>query len=247
MARRLAGWGCDLLITARRGERLAALAGELHSTHGVSADWIALDLAEPGSAQNLFTAAYAHGGDVDILINNAGFGEYQYFLKTPWQRHAEMIWLNVMAPVELTYRFLQVMAHRGRRTYILNTSSIVSLIPMPYYANYGATKAYIQFFTEALAAELKGTNISITSLCAGSTETEFNSVAGRRPNRLASLWMMDADRVATIGLLAMLDRKRNVVPGAINRLAWLCSRYLPPAVAGAVVTKLQGKPTTLPR
>jgi uncharacterized protein len=242
MARRLAAWGCDLLLTARRAERLEALAEELHGAYGVRAEWIALDLGRPDAAETLWRAAYDGGADVDILINNAGFGAYQYFGATPWQRNAEMLQLNVVALAELTHRFLQVMGRRGRRSYILNSASIVAFIPMPYFANYGATKAYVQVFSESLAAELRGTNVSVTSLCSGGARTEFSQMAGQRLSGMAFSSLMDADRVAAVGLRAMLRRKRHVVPGGMNRLLCLCTRLLPRRTAGAVAVKMIGKP-----
>ena len=242
MAHRLAQWGCDLLLTARRGERLEALAGDLRTAHGVQADWIALDLTQPQSAEALYRAAYANHADVDILINNAGFGEYQTFHATSWQRNAAMIQLNVVALAELTHRFLQVMAPRSQRSYILNTSSIIAFMPMPFFVNYGATKAYVQVFTESLAAELKGTNVSVTSLCSGGTNTEFSQAAGQKLDGVVAAGLMDPDRVAAIGLLAMLRRKRHVVPGVTNRILCFCTRFLPRGTAGALAPVLLGKP-----
>ena len=243
IARQLAGWGCDVLLVARRADRLAALAAELHATHGVRADWISLDLAESGSAEKLLAAAYANGADVDILVNSAGFGAYQYFHHTPWDRNAAMIRLNVVALAELTQRFLQVMLRQSRPAYVLNVSSIAAFIPMPFLANYSATKAYVQVFTESLAAELRGTHVSCTSLCAGGTRTEFSEMAGQKPGKMAWLAMMDADRVAAIGLRAMLRRKRQVVPGLRNRvLLFFCT--LPPVrwIAGALAVRMLDKP-----
>jgi short-subunit dehydrogenase len=243
IARRLAEWGCDVLLTARRADRLEALAAELRAAHSVRAEWIALDLGQPDAAEALVRAAYAGGADVDILINNAGFGRYQYFQATPWASHAEMIQVNVVAPAELTHRFLQVMGRRSRRSYILNTSSIIAFIPMPFFASYAGTKAYIQVFTESLAAELKGTNVSITALCSGGARTEFSDVAGQRLRGMAASGLMDADRVATTGLLAMLRGKRYAVPGVLNRLLLLCVRLLPRSTAGFVAARTQGKPS----
>jgi short-subunit dehydrogenase len=244
MARRLAAWGCDVFLTARRADRLAALAAELHAAHGIRADWIALDLAEPGSAEKLFTAACSGDAAVDILINSAGFGAYQFFDRTPWKRCAAMIQLNVVALAELTHRFLPVMRGRTRRCYILNVSSIAAFIPLPFFANYGGTKAFIRIFTECLAAELIGTNVSCTSLCAGGTDTEFSKVAGQKQEgKMATVVLMDVDRVATIGLRAMLRRKPCVVPGLRNRLL-LFACALPPLrwMVGLAAARMLDKP-----
>jgi short-subunit dehydrogenase len=219
MARWLARSGCDVFLTGRRADRLAALAAELHAAHGIRADWIALDLAEPGSAEKLFKAACAGDANVDILVNSAGFGAYQFFDRTPWNRYAEMIQLNVVTLAELTHRFLSVMRGRTRRCYILNVSSIAAFIPLPFFTIYGGTKAFIHVFTECLAAELVGTNVSCTSLCAGGTDTEFSKVAGKKQEgKMSKVVLMDVDRVASIGLRAMLRGRHRVVPGLRNRL-----------------------------
>ncbi len=242
MARLLAAWGCDVLLTARRELRLQALAEELQRVHGVRAEWIALDLARPEAPRLLHQRASAGGAEVDILINNAGFGQYQYFARTPWERNARMIQVNVAAPVELTYRFLQDMTRRTRRSYILNTSSVIAFTPMPFFANYAATKAYVQVFSESLAAELRGTSVSVTSLCSGGTRTEFSAAAGQPTEDMASPRLMDPAHVAAIGLRAMLRRRRHVVPGYLNRMLCLCTRVLPRSTAGTVAARVQGEP-----
>jgi uncharacterized protein len=242
VARQLAQWGCDLFLVARRTERLAALAAELRMSHGVRIEWLTLDLAQPESAEKLFQAAYANGADVDILVNSAGFGEYQYFHLTPWPRHAEMIQVNVTALAELNHRFLQVMRRRTRPSYILNVSSIIASIPMPFFANYGATKAYIQALTASLASELRGTRVSVTSLCPSGTRTEFSRIAGQPFNKFADAFMMDSDRVATIGLRAMLRRKRHVVPGVMNQLLFAFARLVPPGLPGGMAARIQDAP-----
>lgn len=245
MARRLASWGCDLFLTARRADRLEALAAELRNTHNVRAEWIALDLTQAAAPDALYRAAHGDGAKVDILINNAGFGEYREFAATEWQRHADMIQLNVVAPAELTYRFVQSMREGDRPAYILNTSSIIAFMPMPYFVNYGATKAYVQVFTESLAAELKGTNVSVTSLCSGGTNTEFSATAGQRLEGVVAAGLMDPDYVAGIGLHAMLRRRRHVVPGTANRLLCFCTRFLPRRAAGALAPLLLGRPAAV--
>jgi short-subunit dehydrogenase len=153
-----------------------------------------------------------------------------------------MIQVNVAAPVELTYRFLQGMTRRTRPSYILNTSSVIAFTPMPFFVNYAATKAYVQVFSESLAAELEGTNVSVTSLCSGGTRTEFNAAAGLATRGSSASRLMDPADVAAIGLRAMLRRQRHVVPGYLNRLLCVCTRILPRASAGTVAARVLGKP-----
>jgi short-subunit dehydrogenase len=242
MARLLAHWGCDLCITARRRDRLEALAEELRKAHGVRVDIVALDLAGPEAPARLCAAAYA-AGEVDILVNNAGLGAYHRFADDPWERSARLLQLNVTALVELTHRFLVRMRARDRASYILNVASLVAYMPIPYFANYAASKAYVRSFSESLAAELTGENVSVTCLCPGATRTEFTDVAGQKVPRGGERMMMSPARCARIGLRAMLRRRRNVLPGFSNRLiaffAWLVPRRVMAAVVGATL----GKPT----
>src|SRR5262245_17966046 len=136
-ARRLAARSCRLVLTARRLDRLEALAGELTAAHGVQVDCLQSDLARPDGARALFDAAWAIG-PVDILINNAGLGEYQRFLDIPWEQHAATLQVNVTSLVELTWRFANAMVARGKRGHILNVASLAAYQPIPYFANYAA-------------------------------------------------------------------------------------------------------------
>lgn len=239
IARLLAGRGADLVLVARRRERLEALAAELGAGCGVEVTAIDCDLAAPGAPERLWQAL---GGPVDILVNNAGFGAYQELCETSWQRTAELLRLNVSCLVELSHRFCEAARGRDRRAYLLNVASVVAYMPIPYFATYAASKAFVLSFSESLAMELRGTNVSVTCVAPGPTRSEFSEVAGQRLNSLAKRSMMSAERCARIAVGAMLARRRVVVPGAGNKLLTLVTRLLPRAVLGRASAVVIGDP-----
>jgi uncharacterized protein len=242
MARRLAAWGCDLILTARRADRLAVLAGELGAM-GVGCRVLAEDLGDRDGAARLHRRVRESGGPIDILINNAGHACYRSFGEAGWQRHAELLQVNAMSLLELTHRFLPELAARPRRTHILNVSSMVGpWIAAPYLASYGGSKALVLAFSESLAAELARTNVRVTCLCPGGTTTEFSQVAGQDLGALARAGMMSAERCAAIGLRGMLRGRRVVVPGGSNKLFRLASRFLPRRMLGATARWVIGPP-----
>jgi uncharacterized protein len=240
MARQLAAWKCDLVLTARRMDRLQALCGEL-SKAGIKAYGIGEDLVDPGGPRRLHAAARAFG-PIDILINNAGFGTYQSFADTPWSRHAELLQLNVLSLVELTHHFLPELLARPGRAHVLNVASIAAFVAVPYFASYTGSKAYVLGFSESLAAELAGTSVRVTCLCPGGTSTEFSEVAGQTLGKAARASMMSAERCAAIGLRGMLRGRRLVVPGGSNKATHVLSRLMPRRLMGAAGARILGKP-----
>ena len=239
MARQLAAWRCDLVVTARRLDRLEALCEEL-AGRGVKARAVREDLGDPGGPARLHAAVRAMG-PIDILVNNAGFGAYQSFADTPWARHAELLQLNVLSLVELCHRFLPELLARPR-AHILNVSSIAAFVSVPYFASYGGSKAYVLGFSESLAAELAATSVQVTCLCPGGTTSEFSRVAGQTLGRTARAGMMSAERCAAIGLRGMLRGRRVVVPGGSNKATHVLSRLMPRRLMGAAGARILGKP-----
>ncbi len=204
-ARLHAARGGDLVIVARREDALNALKAELEEKHSIQVTCIALDLTEPDAPQRVTERVREDGIDVDILINNAGFGGHGKFHERSWDQDQAMIRLNVMALCDLTHRILQDMVARNRGR-ILNVASMAAFLPGPLQAVYYATKAFVVSFSQAIAEELSDRNITITALCPGPVETDFarrgnlTDVSGFR-NAAAS---MD---VARIGYDAMLQGK----------------------------------------
>lgn len=243
MSRQLASRGCDLVLVARRGDRLEAVADELRQAHGVEVTCVPLDLTDEAARARLVDDAYA-GGDVDILINNAGFGDYGDFGEVTWERHRELLELNVAAVVELTHRFAERMRAGGgeRRRHIANVSSVLSWYAVPQFGVYAASRAFVRSFSEAVAVDLRDSNVAVTCVCFGGTYTEFNDVAGIRAGRLYRLTMMRADRAASIAVRGIVRGRRVVVPGVLNRLGAFVTRLVPRRAAGWMMRRLLGRP-----
>ena len=236
IARELAARGADLVLTARRKDALAQVAA---SCAGVRVDLVVADLGIDDGAAAVWAAATA-GGPIDLLINNAGFGAFRAFALTEPARDAEMCQLNMISLVELTKRFLAQDRPRG---YIVNIASIGAYQSVPNMALYAASKAFVRNFTEGLHDELRGSNISATCICPGGTKTEFHAAAGAGDySWLANASMMSAESVASIAVRAMLAKKRNVIPGLINKLSCFGVRLVPRWFASWFTARVLGKP-----
>lgn len=218
-ARRLAARGSDLVMVARRTDRLESLAAELIGRHGVEVTTIGMDLAEPGAAQKLA----GRGLQVTSLINNAGFGTHGLFHEADPQRITDEITLNVTSLTEISRAFIgQLRAYGGG--VLVNVASIAAYQPGPTLAVYAATKAYVLSFTEALGAESRGTGLRVLALSPGPTDTEFFDVAGQ--NADGGMPRMSAERVVDQAIRA-LDRRNpppSLVTGWPNRIAIGASR-----------------------
>jgi short-subunit dehydrogenase len=247
IARRLAGFDVDLVLTGRNREALDAVAEKCRE-RVVNCDVIVADLGAPGGASALWTAA-RKTGPIDILINNAGFGYFRPFQAADWARDAEMLQLNITTLVELSRRFVD--EHEGSvdRAYLLNVASIGAYQAVPNMAVYASTKAFVRNFTEALHDELRGTKISATCVCPGGTRTNFHAAAGAGSyGWLARLSMMDADHVAEAAVEAMVEGQRNIVPGLLNKLATWALRLFTRRIAARSSSLVLGAPrhTALP-
>ncbi len=210
-ARIHAAAGGDLVITARSEDKLNALKSELETAHGIKVMIIANDLGLPDSPQAIYDAVKTAGIEVGYLINNAGFGGRGKFHERDWADDLAMINLNITALTALTRLFLPdfVARNSGR---ILNVSSTASLLPGPLQAVYYATKAYVTFFSNAIAEELHDTNITVTALMPGATESEFARVSGMDKTSLFSK-TASAHDVAQAGYDGMLAGKLDVIAG----------------------------------
>ncbi len=225
-ARLLAQRGYDLVIVARRLDRLEALAKEIEAAQKVRVTPIELDLGAPGAAEALFANTEGAGVEVEVLVNNAGFGTQGFFPQIPWTTTSQQIQLNVVALTDLTYRFVGPMVAR-RRGYVLNVASIGAYMPVPGYATYAAGKAYVRNFSEALAHELRGTGVRVCCLCPGPTETEFIAVAGQTLPAWQKIAFMSAARCAKIGVGALFGGRRLIVSGFANTLLMWWLRFVP--------------------
>jgi uncharacterized protein len=239
LCRVLAREGHDLVLVARREPELQALAEELKSHYGTTGTVVTADLSTPAGAQQVFDAVAAAGLDIDVLVNNAGFGGSGRFTETDAGHEQRMVAVNVVALTDLTKLFLPAMIER-RRGRVLNVASTAAFQPGPFMAIYYATKAYVLSFTEAIAEELAGTGVTATALCPGVVPSGFQDTAGLSDNALLlhSPGVKSADFVAEAGYDAMMHGRRVVVPGALNKIGVQSLRIAPRRAVVAVIRRL---------
>jgi len=240
LARIHAARGGDLVLVARRRDRLDELAAELRKEHGVTVTVRPCDLARPGAAEEIHREMSDLGLEVDVLINNAGFGGHGRFHEIDPDRHEAMIQVNVLALTKLTRAFLPAMIAR-RRGRVLNVASTAAFIPGPLQAVYFATKAYVLSLSEALAVELKETGVTVTALCPGATVTEFEAAADLEGSGLFKRGAASSAAVAETGYRAMLAGRTVVVHGAMNRPIPLLARMLPRRMTARIAMKAMEK------
>ncbi|POM22478.1 Serine 3-dehydrogenase [Actinomadura rubteroloni] len=223
-ARELAARGAALILVARRESKLKELADDLRTTHGVRVDVAPLDLARPGAAEILAGHVSELGRTVDILINNAGFATHGDVATADPERLTEQVSLNCTTVVDLTTRFLPAMI-AGRSGVVVNVASTAAFQPIAHMAVYGATKAFVLSFTEALWAETAGTGVRVVAICPGSTDTPFFDVVGAEE---ASMGKRRSPEQVVATTFAALDRGRpSAVDGRVNALLSRLPRLLP--------------------
>jgi short-subunit dehydrogenase len=235
IAREYARRGKPLVLTARRADRLEALAAELRAL--VPCEVIAADLADPAAPARLHAETQARGIFVDTLVNNAGYGVPGRYLSADWRSHRDFLQVLLVSVGELTHLYLPAMEAAGHGR-ILNVASLAGLVPASAgHTLYGATKAWLIRFSECLALESAPRGVHVTALCPGFTYTEFHDINGMR-DRVSKLpkWIwLDADAVAKLGLDAVERGQRRCVTGGANRLIAAISKYLPDRLAHALV------------
>lgn len=238
-ARQFASEGYDLVLTARSADKLAALQKEVEGLHGVRAHVIVQDLSDPQAPIALHNAVRAAGLEVDVLVNNAGFGMYGLFYQSDLQTELDMIQVNITAVVHLTKLFLRDMVAR-KRGRILNVASTAGFQPGPLQPVYYASKAFVLSFTEAIANELRGTGVTATALCPGPTPTEFQKRANVGKVRGLKLMMrVNPDVVVRAGYRGAMKGKPVVVPGALNNVLIFLLRLVPRRMVTSMVRRIQ--------
>ena len=241
IARELARRGHNVVLVARRKQRLNELAQELSAEYGVRAESVASDLSKPASRSRIPGRITQLGLEVEILVNNAGFATGGPFVDSDPGRELEQVQVLVEAVVALTSTFLPQMVDRGRGA-VLNVASTAGMQPLPYGAGYSAAKAYVLTFSEAIHQEVAGRGVTVTALCPGPVETEFWDVAdwqaGGRSFEKAFPAKVSAPDVARAGVDGLDAGRRVVVPGLPMRAAMLASRYVPHAVKLPVVERV---------
>ncbi len=232
LARELAAGGTNLVLTARRRDRLEALAAELSN---VRVEVCIADLAQPHAPDEVFAFTESKGIVVDLLVNNAGFGAYGEFSKVELVRLLEMVQVNTSAVVHLTHLYLQGMIARKRGD-VLILASTAAFQAVPYISTYAATKAFDLLFAEGLAEEMRPYGIRVCALCPGPTTSEFAEVAAH-PARTARTFET-AEKVARVGLEALAAGKSSVVSGLGNKLGAVGASIAPRRLVTRVAAKL---------
>jgi short-subunit dehydrogenase len=221
--------GFDLVLTARREDRLRAVQARLQQQHGVRVEVIVADLAQPDAPARLCTEITARGLTVDVLVNNAGYGVAGSYVASTWETHAAFLQVMITAVAELTHRLLPGMIER-RYGRIVNVASLAGLVPSPAgHTLYAASKAFLIKFSESLAHEVRRDEVHVTAVCPGFTRSEFHDVTGTRAavRRLPSFLWMDAADVARQGYDAVMAGKPIVVVGRVNAAIAILVRILP--------------------
>jgi short-subunit dehydrogenase len=225
----LASEGFDLIITARREERLAALADRLRIQHGVRVEVIAADLSEPTTPARLCDEVAGRGLTVDVLVNNAGYGIPGTFIASPWERQAALLQVMVVGLAELTHHLLPGMVDRGYGR-IINIASLAAFVAAPAgHTLYAACKSFVVKFSESLAGEVARSGVHVTALCPGFTRSEFHDVTGTRATvgKLPSWLWMNAEDVAREGFDAVMAGRPAHVSGSVNRAIATLAQYTP--------------------
>ena len=232
LARELAAHGAKLILTARRKDRLDALAAEFSAT-GTEVRTVIADLNDPTAPQKIYDATEGAGLEVDILIDNAGLGQFGEFIRSPAEQELSQVRVNCEAVVHVARLFVPRMVER-RRGWVLITASTASFQPLPYFSTYAATKAFDRFFAVGLAHEVARFGVKVTALCPGPTESEFFAVARAGILRRG---VQSAEAVARIGISALARGKRTVIPNFTGRSTAFAARLFPTGLIGYFVEK----------
>jgi hypothetical protein len=231
--------GFDLVLTARRSDRLAAVAARIEQQFGVRVHAITADLADAGAPARICDEIAARGLVIDALVNNAGYGIPGNFSASGWPRHAAMLQVMVVALAQLSHRVLPGMVSRGYGR-IINVASLAALVPAPAgHTLYAATKAFVVKFSEALGNEVRPAGVHVTALCPGFTLSEFHDVTGTRDTvrQLPSWLWMNAPSVAREGFAAVMDDRSVHITGRVNRSIAALSRMIPQSLLVAIARR----------
>jgi short-subunit dehydrogenase len=227
IARGLAERGYGVTLAARREDRLKELAAELED-HGVRTETISADVSKTADRKRMRREIGERGLTVEVLVNNAGFGSGGKFFELDAEKEASMVRTNVEAVIALTGAYVPEMVERGRGA-VLNIASLIAFQPVPFQATYGATKAAVLSFSEAIHEELRGTGVTVTAVCPGPVRTEFGEAGGfgGADDRIPGFLWLDSEKVAENALSALDGGDRVTVPGPINQVAALYGQHLP--------------------
>ena len=231
----------NLVLVARRIDKLNELANELIQLHGIKVQTYKADLSDPKEIENLYAQTQKDDIEVSYLINNAGFGEYGNFAENDWEKLNSMMQLNIVSLVHLTslYSKNMVSSKFGK---IMNVASVAAFQPVPYMAVYAATKSFVLSFSASIASELKEHGITVTALCPGLTETGFVEAANMEDTKFlkrSKSGMATSEEVAEYGYEAMMKGKTVAVHGIVNPLTAQSTRFLPRDLVTKIAKKVQ--------
>lgn len=231
----------NLVLVARNAYELERTAVELRNENLIEVHVIAKDLFNPRSAREVYEEVKGCGIEIDVLVNDAGQGHFGEFINTDLEKELDIIQLNVMAPVTLTKYFLKDMLVKGEGK-ILNVGSIAGEAPGPYHAVYHGTKAFINSWTAAIRNELKDTNITVTALLPGATDTDFFNKADMNDSKILETNLSKPENVAKDGYDALMSGDDKIVSGLKNKAQVAMAGVLPDSTAAELMRKQQ-KPT----
>ncbi len=240
MTKQLAQGGHDLVLVARNKERLNYLADELERNFKIKVYKIPKDLSTPSSPVEIFNELQDRSIHINILVNNAGFNVWGPFTQTEWHKEMQMMQVNMITLTQLTKLILPGMIQRGYGK-ILNVGSTGSFGPAPLDSVYCATKAYVLSFSEAVAEEVRGTGVTVTTLCPGATNTDFAARAGMMDVKLFQGSLMAPETVASTGYKAMMDGKTSVVVGWANKATVFAIRFMPRSLIAKMIKGMMAK------
>jgi short-subunit dehydrogenase len=244
LARQLAQRGYNLLLVARRTERLEALAKEIVSTTRSAVDVLALDLTRPDERKKLSSRLESAGSGLALVVNNAGVGFVGPTWACPLERVIGIVELNISALTEISFEAARIMS-RNRAGGLINVASTAAFQSVPYMNVYSATKGYVLSFTEALAEELSGYGVRVMALCPGYTESEFHAIAGVKEDALRKRIAMTAEKCARLGLQDFERGRRISITGWGNKLqvfgSWLAPRALVTRAASRMMRQRSGQ------
>ena len=230
--------GYNLVLVARNQKQLMQIADELQEKYSVSVKVISEDLSAASAPEEIFTELEQESIGIDALVNNAGFAVYGLFAETDLDAELQMMQVNMVTLTHLTKLFLPGML-KNRTGKILNLASTSAFQPGPLMAVYYATKAYVLSFSEALADELHGTGVSVTTLCPGPTASGFQKKANMEDSKLFSGKIMDAQTVARIGYRGLMTNKTVVIPGLRNKILVEGERFVPRKMVTRIARSMQ--------
>lgn len=227
LAKIFASKGINLIIASRNILELAKLGTELSEKHKIYVEEIEIDLSHPGSAKRLYEEVKSLNFEIDYLVNNAGFGDFGLFHESDWDKQERMINLNMLTLTHLTRLFLPGMVKR-KSGKIMNVASTAAFQPGPLMSVYYASKAYVLFFSEAIANELEGTGVTVTILCPGPTKSGFQKAANVQHSKMLNADSIPTSKeVAEYGYKAMMKGKRVAIHGLMNKELAFFSRRAP--------------------